>query len=114
VSKSQDTGQRVYPTHMAEALFFWQMRQESLLDTIKDLCLQYYKQYNEMPDLICINHRLLKQFDKEIMSTTAKQLCVDIRDIIWFYCTPKSENILAHAQFVMVSHTQIPGKVCSI
>ena len=115
MSKPQDTSQRIYPTHMNEALFFWQMRQESVIDAIREVCREFVELHNTIPDLIFVNASLLKQFDKEIAAQPGvKQLCIDHQDVIWFYSSLAAQRALPHAQYIIAAHTQMPGCSCSL
>lgn len=109
------SAQRIYPTHTNEALFFWQMRQESVIEAIQELCAQYCRQYNRLPDLVFVNTFLIDKFDKEVAEANGrKTMCIEPEDVIWFYCSPEHAQVLLEAQFIVVAHSQLSGATCSI
>lgn len=110
MSKQQN---KIYPTHTNEALLFWTIRQQSILNIIDDVCCEFFQKYETLPDLVFVNCGLMKQLDKEV-ACGGKQLCVDFQDIIWFYSSQTAQRVLPHAQYVVVAHTQMPGKSCTL
>lgn len=108
------TSQRIYPLHANEALFFWQMRQESVVDAIREVCREYVYKYNMIPDLVFVNQCLADRLESELNKKELPPLCVKFSDIIYFYCGPKHQDRLADAQFIVVSSTSDWSKVCSM
>ena len=113
MSKQQERGQRIYPKHPSEALFFWQMRQESILDAITEVSREFYDKHNTLPNLIFVNSLLMKHVDKEV-EKRPKQLCIPTEDIIWFYSSPTAQRLLPECQYIIAAHTDMPGKSCSL
>jgi hypothetical protein len=115
VSKEHSSSQRIYPTHLSEALFFWEMRQESVIAAIREVCRQFVLTYERLPDLIFVNSALIKQFDKEIAAQPGiKQLCIESEDVIWFYSSAVAQRALPHAEYIVIAHTEMPGCSCSL